>query len=163
MGNVGLRSSRSLRLTERVEQGGEPGFVEAGHFAGNIPDGAASFVSFPGNLSGAVVTDDRREGGAHREALFEVALAFLGIDFESGHATAGEDTAGGGQEVDGLQEVVGGHGEHGVELKAPQVPLKLMAASLPRTWAPTWIDHFGHHRVDLAGHDGGGRLRGRDS
>jgi hypothetical protein len=33
-----------------------------------------------------------------------------------------------------------------------------MAASLPITWAQAWIEGFGHHRIDLAGHDRAPRL-----
>ena len=92
-------------------------FVEAGGFQRNLPDGFAGFVSNLGDFGGFVVADDRRERGAHGEAVFDVAFAFGNIGFEAGDATPRKYTAAGGEQFDGLQQIVGDDGQHDVQFE----------------------------------------------
>jgi hypothetical protein len=108
-----------------------------------------------------VIPDARGESGGHGRAPLDVGLAPFPIDLDPPQGSFGEGQNPSSRHLDGVKEVVGDDGHHHVELKLPSLggvgDGRVIAQNLERHH----VQHLGHDRVHLAGHDGGARLHGR--
>src|SRR2546426_2282537 len=70
-------------LLSGIEQLVNPGLIETGNLPGHFAHRAACFVGELRDFRRVVITDDRRKGSTHCQALFDIALAFGGVGLQA--------------------------------------------------------------------------------
>lgn len=133
-------------------------FVES--FGTEFAHGATGGDAFFGNLTSGLVADDGGEAGDHGEGVLDEGLAALLIGDDALHAFFIEDGGDVSNESNGLQDGGNHDGHEDVEVEVSVRSRPSDGGLVAKDASRDHGDGFGHHGVDLAGHDGGTRLGG---
>ena len=131
--------------------GGNPEFFEA--FGAQFPDGAPGCDGLLGDPAGLVIADHGSEGGHHRKGILDQLITAFDLGLDAVHAFLAEDGADVGEEADALENALGHHRHHDIELEVAVGPAPGYGRVIAENTSGHHGDRLAHDRVDLAGHD----------
>jgi hypothetical protein len=112
--------------------------IEPEIFLGHFPDGAVRFERNLRDFGGFVVSNDRRERGAHRKALLDVRFTFFAIGFQTSDTSPRKRSPRRcSAERSIAKDYTRSTGIMTFNSKFPNAPPKVITVSLPITCAPT--------------------------
>jgi len=123
--------------------------------------GRPDFFRFLGDFGGLVVADSGVEQGGERDALVDEEGAAFAVDDDALEVLFGGGVHRVGQPFHGVEQRAAQRRHHHVELHLPGLHHVGHGGILSQHLETHLVQHFEHHRIDLAGHDGRARLHRR--
>ena len=124
------------------------GFLER-----HVTDGQIFLKGFLDQQSPLGVADDRVKSGNHNGILGQPAGRLARVGSQSLNGPQGEGPDGANGDLHGFEQAMGDDRHHHVQFQLPGLGCQNNGSIATDDMKHAHVQHFGHHRVDLAGHD----------